>query len=83
MANLSTAERDNRVRTGPGKPGKSWNLIIWIPGLETHVFLSRSWKVMEYDVGKCMYGADMPTIDVLCRLNQLNLSMQHQSLPLF
>ena len=25
-----------RVRTGPGKPGKSWNLIIWIPGLESH-----------------------------------------------
>ena len=25
-----------RVRTGPGKPGKSWNLIIWIPGLESN-----------------------------------------------
>ena len=24
------------VRTGPGKPGKSWNLIIWIPGLGSH-----------------------------------------------
>ena len=33
--------------------------------------LSRSWKVMEFDVGKCMYGADLPTVDVLCRSNQL------------
>ena len=24
-----------RVRTGPWKPGKSWNLKIWIPGLES------------------------------------------------
>ena len=33
-----------RVRTGPGKPGKSWNLIIWIPGLESHGILV---QVME------------------------------------
>ena len=26
---------DYRVRTGPWKPGKSWNLKIWIPGLES------------------------------------------------
>ena len=26
----------SRVRTGPEKPGKSWNLIIWIQGLESH-----------------------------------------------
>ena len=31
----------NRVRTGPGKPGKSWNLIIWIPGLESHGILAQ------------------------------------------
>jgi len=24
-----------RVLTGPGKPGKSWNFKIWIPGLES------------------------------------------------
>ena len=45
----------DRVRTGPEKPGKSWNLKIWIPGLETPKvmeFLSRSWKVMKFDVGK-------------------------------
>ena len=30
-----------RVRTGPGKPGKSWNLIIWIPGLESHGILAQ------------------------------------------
>ena len=41
-----------RVRTGPGKPGKSWNLIIWIPGLESHGILAKSWKVMEFHVGK-------------------------------
>ena len=29
----------HRVRTGPGKPGKSWNLIIWIPRLESHGIL--------------------------------------------
>ena len=27
------------VCTGPGKPGKSWNLIIWIRGLESHEIL--------------------------------------------
>ena len=32
--------------------------------------LSRSCKVMEFDVGKCMYGADKPTVDDLCRSNQ-------------
>ena len=32
---------DDRVRTGPGKPGKSWNLIIWIPGLESHGILAQ------------------------------------------
>ena len=38
-----------RVRTGPGKHGKSWNLIILIPGLESHgIFV----QVMEFDVGK-------------------------------
>ena len=30
----------NRVCTGPGKPGKSWNLIIWTPGLESHGILT-------------------------------------------
>ena len=30
-----------RVRTGPGKPGKSWNLIIWIPGLESRGILAQ------------------------------------------
>ena len=34
----------DRVRTGPGKPGKSWNLIICIPGLESHGIFVR---VME------------------------------------
>ena len=44
----------DRVRTGPGKPGKSWNLIIWILGLESHGMLA--WKVMEFHVGKCVYS---------------------------
>ena len=25
-----------RVCTGPGKPGNSWNLIIWLRDLESH-----------------------------------------------
>ena len=33
-----------RVRTHPGKPGKYWNLIIRIPGLEYTGILS---KVLE------------------------------------
>ena len=33
-----------RVRTHPGKPGKYWNLIIRIPGLECTGILS---KVLE------------------------------------
>ena len=39
----------NRVRSGPGKPGKSWNLIILIPGLESLGILV---QVVEIDVGK-------------------------------
>ena len=42
--NSEDGERGYRVRTGPGKPGKSWNLIIWIPGLESHGILV---QVME------------------------------------
>ena len=34
----------NRVRTDPGKPGKYWNLIITIPGLE---YTGISSKVLE------------------------------------
>ena len=34
----------NRVRTDPGKPGKYWNLIIKIPGLE---YTGISSKVLE------------------------------------
>ena len=41
-----------RVRTGPGKPGKSWNLLIWISGLESHGIFAQVMKVMEFDVGK-------------------------------
>jgi len=26
----------HRVRTGHGKPGKSWNLLFQFPGLESH-----------------------------------------------
>jgi len=26
----------DRVRTGRGKPGKSWNLLFQFPGLESH-----------------------------------------------
>ena len=33
-------------------------------------FLSMSWKVLELDIGKCMYGTDLPTV-VVCRSNQL------------
>ena len=33
-----------RVRTDPGKPGKYWNLIIIIPGLE---YTGISSKVLE------------------------------------
>ena len=33
-----------RVRTDPGKPGKYWNLIIRIPGLE---YTGISSKVLE------------------------------------
>ena len=29
------SKMNNRVSTGPGKPGKSWNLKIWIPGQES------------------------------------------------
>ena len=25
----------HRVRTGPGKPGKSWNFVMVFPGLES------------------------------------------------
>jgi hypothetical protein len=32
------------VRTGHGKPGKSWNLIFHFPGLESHWI---SFQVME------------------------------------
>ena len=32
--------RNNRLRTGHGKPGKSWNLRI---------LFSTSWKVMEFN----------------------------------
>ena len=39
LAVSGRARAGNRVRTGPGKPGKSWNLIIWIPGLESHGIL--------------------------------------------
>ena len=28
--------RYHRVRTGHGKPGKSWNLLFQFPGLESH-----------------------------------------------
>ena len=37
-----------RVCTGPAKPGKSCNSII----LTVMEFLSRSWELMEFDVGK-------------------------------
>ena len=37
-----------RVCTGPAKPGKSWNSIIWT----VMELLSRSWELMEFDVGK-------------------------------
>ena len=33
-----------RVRTGHGKPGKSWNLEFYFPGLESHGI---SIRVME------------------------------------
>ena len=39
--NLMPRDSLYRVRTGPGKPGKSWNLIIWIPGLESHGILDQ------------------------------------------
>ena len=32
---LSHMSHSLRVCTGPSKPGKSWNLKIWIPGLES------------------------------------------------
>ena len=35
----------NRVRTGPGKPGKSWNLIIF-----------QAWKVMDFVQVKESHG---------------------------
>ena len=40
----SVARWLNRVRTDPGKPGKYWNLIIRIPGLE---YTGISSKVLE------------------------------------
>ena len=38
------------VRTGPGKHRKSWNLIIWISGLESHgiFFLRVSFQLFYY-----------------------------------
>ena len=51
-------KQSSRVRTGPGKPGKSWNLIIRIPVME---FWPRSWKVMEFHVGN-FYAAELPTV---------------------
>ena len=51
-----------RVRTGPGKPGKSWNLIIWIPGLESHGIFGpgpgKSWNFMLAN----LYAAELPTV---------------------
>ena len=40
---------------------ESWNFC---PG---H---GKSWNFM-LTIDKCMYGADLPTVDVLCRSNQL------------
>ena len=52
----------HRVRTGPGKPGKSWNFIIWIPGLESHGILA---QVLESH-GICRHFSNA----VLCKSNQ-------------
>jgi len=54
-----------RVRTGPWKPGKSWNLKIWIPDLENPGIFVEIWvylsalkirefieKVLEFDIGR-------------------------------
>ena len=41
FADTGDATFRDRVRTGPGKPGKSWNLIIRIPGLESHGILAQ------------------------------------------
>ena len=42
-----TLMRIIRVRTGHGKPGKSWNLRISFPGLESHGIQLSSLKVVE------------------------------------
>ena len=44
----------DRVRTGHGQPGKSWNLLFQFPGLESHGIKV---KVMESH-GKAMCLAD-------------------------
>ena len=56
-----------RVRTGPGK---SWNLIIWIPSLESHGILV---QVLEFDVGKFVRSCLLFWIVLTCmRENTLN-----------
>ena len=39
------------VRTGPGKPGKSWNFIMAFPGLESSGNLLNSAKNMKFIEG--------------------------------
>ena len=54
-----------RVRTGPEKHGKSWNLIIWIPGLESHGILAQVLEVMEFYVGKFVCSRAATVLDCL------------------
>ena len=49
---------DNRVRTGHGKPGKSWNLSISVcrPGKSWNFIVGhgKSWKIIVYVVRKLL-----------------------------
>ena len=69
-----------RVRTGPGKPGKSWNFLL---------FGFQAWKVMEFDVGKCVCSraayyselSDMPAGKHITLWQDVNLLGLYRSFP--
>ena len=55
---LNTFMEDNRVRTGHGKPGKSWNLSISVsmPGKSWNLIVGygKAWKIIVCVVRKLL-----------------------------